>query len=117
MLIVHVCAAITDVHLITIIRLISGDLIIPVILRPFASKPSDKVYCDSYDCPYGYYLIDDADEVECKWGKCKKSQCCERVCSSYKCPKHYTWKSGYEKIKCNDSGCTTDKCCKYHCES
>ena len=83
----------------------------------FAPKTSDKVYCDSYKCPHGYYLIDDADDVECKWGRCRKYKCCERYCSSYKCPKHYTWKSGYEKIKCKDSWCTTDKCCEFHCES
>jgi len=33
MLIVHVCAAITDVHLGQIFKFISGDLIIPIIPR------------------------------------------------------------------------------------
>ena len=39
---------------------------------------SDKVYCDSYDCPYGYTLIDNADDVKCKGGKCSKDQCCKK---------------------------------------
>ena len=78
---------------------------------------SDTVYCDSYECPYGYALIDDADHEECEYGKCEKSKCCDKVCSSYDCPKHYKLKSGYDKIKCDYSGCTTDKCCKHDCES
>ena len=44
----------------------------------FAPKTSDKVYCDSYDCPYGYDLIDDAEHVKCEWGKCSKDKCCEK---------------------------------------
>ena len=39
---------------------------------------SDNVYCDSYDCPYGYTLIDNADDVKCKGGKCSKDQCCKK---------------------------------------
>ena len=47
-------------------------------------KPSEKKYCDSYDCPYGYDLVDDADDVECKKGECTESQCCKKVCVYYK---------------------------------
>ena len=39
---------------------------------------SDKVYCDSYDCPDNYKLVDDADDVVCKDKKCTKDQCCEK---------------------------------------
>ena len=80
-------------------------------------KPSEKKYCDSYDCPYGYDLVDDADDVECKKGECTESQCCKKVCVYYKCPNYCTPKSGSDKIKCDYSGCTTDKCCDYKCES
>ena len=80
-------------------------------------KPSEKKYCDSYDCPYGYDLVDDADHVDCKKGKCTESQCCKKVCLYYKCPNYCTPKSGSDKIKCDFSGCTTDKCCDYECES
>ena len=80
-------------------------------------KPSEKKYCDSYDCPHGYDLVDDADDVECKKGKCTESQCCKKVCLYYKCPNYCTPKSGSDKIKCDYSGCTTDKCCDYKCQS
>lgn len=79
-------------------------------------KLSDTKYCDSVHCPHGHTLIDDADHVECKSGKCKESQCCKPVCSYYKCPKHYSLKDDSDKIKCHSTGCTTDKCCDYHCE-
>ena len=39
---------------------------------------SDKVYCDSYDCPDNYKLVDDADDVVCKDKKCTKDQCCKK---------------------------------------
>ena len=48
---------------------------------------SDKVYCDSYDCPDNYKLVDDADDIRCKGGKCSKDQCCEKGEES---PKTYT---------------------------
>ena len=37
-----------------------------------------RVYCDSYDCLYGYALIDNAEDVKCKGGKCSKDQCCQK---------------------------------------
>ena len=46
---------------------------------------SDKVYCDSYDCPDNYKLVDDADNVVCKYKKCTTDQCCKKCQSS---PKH-----------------------------
>ena len=39
---------------------------------------SDKVYCDSYDCPKDYKLVDNADDVACKDKKCTKDQCCKK---------------------------------------
>ena len=33
---------------------------------------SDKVYCDSYNCPDNYKLVDDADDVMCKDEKKQK---------------------------------------------
>ena len=39
---------------------------------------AQRVYCDSYDCPYGYDLVDDAKYVKCKWRKCTKEKCCEK---------------------------------------
>ena len=33
---------------------------------------SDKVYCDSYDCPDNCKLVDDADDIMCKDKKCTK---------------------------------------------
>ena len=39
---------------------------------------SDKVYCDSYDCPKNYKLVDNADDVVCKDKKCTKDQCCKK---------------------------------------
>ena len=43
---------------------------------------SDKVYCDSYDCPDNYKLVDDGDNVMCKDKKCTKKQCCKKGESS-----------------------------------
>ena len=45
---------------------------------------SDKVYCDSYDCPDHYKLVHDADDVMCKEKKCTKEQCCKKGESSPK---------------------------------
>ena len=39
---------------------------------------SDKVCCDSYDCPKNYKLEDDADDIKCKGGKYTKDQCCKK---------------------------------------
>ena len=39
---------------------------------------SDKVYCDSYDCPDNYKLVDDADDIMCKDKKCTKDKCCKK---------------------------------------
>ena len=77
---------------------------------------SETVSCDSYNCPSGYTLIDDAGDVECNKGKCRKSLCCDRVCSSYRCPKHKRSKRGSDQIKCHSYGCTSYKCCDNHCE-
>ena len=44
---------------------------------------SDKVYCDSYDCPDHYKLVHDADDVMCKDKKCTKEQCCKKGCLLY----------------------------------
>ena len=73
---------------------------------------SDTVYCDSYKCPYGYALIDDADHEECKYGKCEKSKCCDKVCSSYDCPKYYEPVDDSDTTVCKDSKCTKEECCK-----
>ena len=73
---------------------------------------SDTVYCDSYKCPYGYALIDDADREECKYGKCEKSKCCNKVCSSYDCPKYYEPVDDSDTTVCKDNKCTKDQCCQ-----
>ena len=39
---------------------------------------SDKVYCDYYDCPDNYKLVDDADDIMCKDKKCTKDKCCKK---------------------------------------
>ena len=72
---------------------------------------SDTVYCDSYNCPYGYALIDDADHEECEYGKCEKSKCCDKVCSSYD-PKYYEPVDDSDTTVCKDSKCTKEECCK-----
>ena len=75
-------------------------------------SPAQNVYCDSYKCSYGYALIDNADDVECKRGKCKESQCCDKVCSSYDCPKYYELVHDAGSTVCKDYKCTKDQCCK-----
>ena len=75
-------------------------------------SPAQNVYCDSYKCSYGYALIDNADDVECKRGKCKESQCCDKVCSSYDCPKYYELVHDADSTVCKDYKCTKDQCCK-----
>ena len=57
---------------------------------------SDKVYCDSYDCPDNYKLVDDADDVLCKDKKSTKDQCCEKREES---PKH-TLREVRDDTKC-----------------
>ena len=78
----------------------------------YSLHPPQRVYCDSYDCPYGYALIDKADDVKCKWGKCKKSQCCDKVCSSYDCPDYYEPVDHADTTVCKDYKCTKDQCCE-----
>ena len=59
-----------------------------------------------------YILIDDADEVKCKWGKCTKSLCCYKVCSSFDCPKYYKLIDDAYTTVCKDDKCTKDQCCE-----
>ena len=73
---------------------------------------SDTVYCDTYDCPYGYSLIDMADQEECKNGQCEMSKCCNKVCSSYNCPQNYELVNDADTTVCKDSSCSTHQCCK-----
>ena len=73
---------------------------------------SDTVYCDSYGCPYGYSLIDMADQEECKNGQCEMSKCCNKVCSSYNCPQNHEPVNDADTTVCKDSSCSTDQCCK-----
>lgn len=72
----------------------------------------ETVYCVFFDCPSGYTLIGDADEEECKNGKCEKSKCCQTVCSSYDCPKHYELVDDADDVVCKDNKCTKDQCCE-----
>ena len=54
-------------------------LVFPVPLRLTISIfASDKAYCDSYDCPDNYKLVDDADDIMCKDKKCTKDKCCKK---------------------------------------
>ena len=78
---------------------------------------SDTIYCDSVECSYGYVLIDDAADTECKKGKCQESQCCDMVCSTFDCPAGSTPKADSDKTKCSKSVCTSKKCCDNLCES
>ena len=71
-----------------------------------------KIYCDSYDCPYRCIPIDDDDEVKCKWGKCTKSQFCDTVRSSYHCPKYYELTDDTYTTVCEYDKCTEDQCCE-----
>ena len=78
-------------------------------LRAYSAETTN---CESYKCPYGYALIDDADHEECKYGKCEKSKCCDKVCSSYDCPKYYEPVDDSDTTVCKDSKCTKDQCCE-----
>ena len=73
---------------------------------------ADTVYCDSFKCSSGYTLIDNADQQECKNGKCEKSLCCNKVCSSYDCPKYYELVDDADSTVCKDYKCTKDQCCE-----
>ena len=64
----------------------------------------NKVYCDSYDCPKSYKLVDDADDIKCKGGKCTKDQCCKK---REKSPK-YTLGDVGDDTKCHNLS-TTEK--------
>ena len=83
-----------------------------LVFRLFSIYVSDTVYCDSYKCPYGYALIHDVNHEECKYGKCEKSKCCDKVCSSYDCPKYYEPVDDSDTTVCKDSKCTKEKCSK-----
>ena len=78
----------------------------------YSLHPPSKVYCDSFKCPDDYILIDDAEDVKCKWGKCKTSQCCDLVCSSFDCPKYYELIDDADTTVCKDDKCTKDRCCE-----
>ena len=62
--------------------------------RTISMYASDKVYCDSYDCPDNYKLVDDADDIMCKDKKCTKDQCCKKGEAS---PKHTLRDVGEER--------------------
>ena len=63
---------------------------------------SDKVYCNSYDCPDNYKLVDDADDVKCKGGRCSKDQCCT---GGEESPKH-TLRDVADDTTCDKSSAT-----------
>ena len=73
---------------------------------------SVKLYCDSFDCPSGYALIDTADDEECTNRQCKTSTCCDKVCSSFTCPKKLALVEDADTTVCKDNMCTSDQCCK-----
>ena len=73
---------------------------------------SDRVYCDSYDCPSGYALIDDADGKECNKGKCNRSVCCNKVCSSFDCPSNLSPVEDSDTTVCKNDECTRRQCCE-----
>ena len=79
------------------------ELIFFVSLRPTMSIfVSDKVYCNSYDCPDNYKLVDDADDVKCKGGRCSKDQCCT---GGEESPKH-TLRDVADDTTCDKSSAT-----------
>ena len=73
---------------------------------------SASVYCDSYDCPSGYTLIDDADGVKCKKGKCKRSTCCNKACSSFGCPSNQSPIEDADTTACRNDKCRKSQCCE-----
>lgn len=70
------------------------------------------VYCDSYDCPYSYTLIDQAAQQECNNGQCETSTCCDKVCSSFDCPIKLSPVKDADTTVCKDNKCTRDQCCE-----
>ena len=73
---------------------------------------SASVYCDSYDCPSGYTLIDDADGMKCSKRKCKRSVCCNMACSSFDCPSNSSPVDDSDTTVCKNDTCTKRQCCK-----
>lgn len=71
-----------------------------------------NVFCDSYNCPWGWAVVHDAYDIKCKWDTCDKSQCCDKVCSSYSCPKYYELVDDADHVVCKDYKCSRDKCCE-----
>lgn len=62
------------------------------------------------------HLTNDADDVKCDKGKCKRAQCCDSVSSRYRCPNNYTSESDSDQIERDPSEFTTDKCFDGPCE-
>ena len=88
------------------------ELILHVLLRQtLRAYTAETTNCASFECPYGYALVDDADDEVCKYGKCDKSKCCDKVCSSYDCPKYYELVDDSDTTVCKDYKCTKDQCC------
>ena len=73
---------------------------------------SDPIYCDSFECSYGYALVKAAADEECRRGVCTESQCCELVCSSFDCPSENPPVENANTTMCRPSGCTANRCCK-----
>eukprot|EP00903_Cladosiphon_okamuranus_P016033 g14804.t2 len=83
--------------------------------RKLTDKYDEKVYCDSFKCPWDYDPIKDAHKVECHDGKCEQDKCCEKkvvYCDSFKCPKDYDPIKDAHKVECHDGKCEQDKCCE-----
>ena len=76
------------------------------------NEPSDRKFCDSFECSDGYIPIDKADDVKCWRGRCKESQCCDKVCSSFDCPDYYEPVDHADTTVCKDSKCSKDQCCE-----
>ena len=73
--------------------------------------PRQSVNCSSFKCSDGYILIENADNKECKKGKCSGSQCCDKVCSIYNCNVGYSMIEDANSTVCVDSRCTRNQCC------
>lgn len=78
--------------------------------------PTQRVYCDSYNCSYGYTHVYNAKDVKCWFRLCRRSKCCEKACSSYDCPYDSEHIHNADITVCQDSKCTTEKCCDFNCE-
>ena len=73
---------------------------------------SGTVSCESYDCPTGYSLIDDADSMKCKKGKCTRSVCCNTFCSSFDCPSNFSPVEDSDTTVCKNDKCSRGQCCE-----